>query len=649
MVAESPEHIHLKWSSGRFSLDADLVLGPYEGRLDNEGERVALYDAEGNLVDEVDYRIGFPWPIVGSPVPRGTTGTGASIQLINPGADNEVAGHWRSSPPSPVALNSEVFRNNLPPHARQVRCDPEQPVSGEPVVVTIKVTDTDGVIGVGMGYQVVLAGQYRPARLPVSLGVLQGAPDTEPLKNPGYYDSGQWTHVLMRDDGIGGDGAAGDHVYTAIIPAQPNRTLIRYRFDAMDLLGAGVTAPHADDPSLNFAYYVYDGVPDYEGYSADMLQRLPVHHLLTRSEDMRQALGYGGDQIPQFAGGGANPARFVYNWYGTFVYDGVVYDNIRYRLRGANGALENTAFVPYTLANPADYLLRGVNVIAVQVVNASLSGSSDCFIDVRLTGRSGSTRGSEPAGPLTAGKGKYEIETIWESEELVSFEPETTIPASVVEAGRTYRVRCRVKDDTGHWSHWSLPVQFQANEPVSAGILEDLRVTEVMYNPADAPPGVTFDNDEFEFIELKNTGDAILDLSHVSFVDGVTFDFAAGAIVSLPPGEFLLVVRNRDAFELRYGAELAGAIAGQYAGKLANGGENVKLVDFWDGTIAEFEYNDGPGWPQQADGEGHSLIPLDSALPGEPTGSLNDAGNWRASTEIGGSPGRDDLLPMGDF
>jgi len=44
-----------------------------------------------------------------------------------------------------------------------------------------------------------------------------------------------------------------------------------------------------------------------------------------------------------------------------------------------------------------------------------------------------------------------------------------------------------------------------------------------------------------------------------------------------------------------------------------------------------------------ADGSGHSLVPLDIAIPGESEGSLNFGSNWRASTNIGGSPGQDDI------
>ncbi len=308
----------------------------------------------------------------------------------------------------------------------------------------------------------------------------------------------------------------------------------------------------------------------------------------------------------------------------------------------AESAIENSDFVPYSFSAPATYLVEGTNTIAVQLLNASLSGSSDCFFDLRLTGHLPSDEPSQDEESVEAGPRKYEFETLWESPELTTFEPQVSIPGSVVEAGRTYRVRCRMKDNTSRCSHWSAPMQFQAGEPISVGTRSGLRITELMYNPPASILQPDIDDEDFEFIELKNTSDEMLDLSDVSFVDGVEFDFRDGDITTLAPGEFVLVVRNREAFTSRYGAGLLHRIAGQYEGKLANEGENVRLVDLWNGAIAEFTYDDEAGWPALADGEGHSLVPLESALPGEPHGSLRDPANWRASTERGGSPGLDD-------
>jgi hypothetical protein len=161
-----------------------------------------------------------------------------------------------------------------------------------------------------------------------------------------------------------------------------------------------------------------------------------------------------------------------------------------------------------------------------------------------------------------------------------------------------------------------------------------------MYNPPDE---AGYDNDAFEFIELKNTGPNTLDLTYVSFTNGVGFNFADGNVASIGPGEIVLVVSDINAFKFRYGPSLN--VAGQYVGRLDNGGESVQLTDYWNGTIAEFNYNDGRGWPVVADGAGHSLVPVNSAIPDEPYGSLEYGGNWRASTYINGSPGIDDPTP----
>jgi hypothetical protein len=313
----------------------------------------------------------------------------------------------------------------------------------------------------------------------------------------------------------------------------------------------------------------------------------------------------------------------------------------------ATAAIENWEFVPSDLGDPRTWLVEGTNVIAVQVLNASLSDSSDCFIDVRLT----STRSQNAGG--TAGTvspqisrkvaGKYEIDAVWQSDEIKTYSSNITIPAAAITPGQTYRVRCRMKDNTGRWSHWSNPVQFTAGEPLAAGILADLRITEVMYNPAAPPSGG--DNNEFEFLELKNIGDEALNLSSVSIDKGVTFAFAGSSVTTLGPGKFVLVVKNKAAFLSRYGSALSGLIAGEYQGKLSNSGETVALVDLWNGTVVEFTYGDGRGWPQSADGGGHSLVPLNSAVLAEPQGSLNYAGNWRASTYMNGSPGQDDPAP----
>ncbi len=151
------------------------------------------------------------------------------------------------------------------------------------------------------------------------------------------------------------------------------------------------------------------------------------------------------------------------------------------------------------------------------------------------------------------------------------------------------------------------------------------------------------DNPEVEFIELHNIGQVPLDLTGLRFTSGVLFDFSQGAITELAPGAYVLVVRNRDAFEDVYGSGLP--VAGEFAGdtRLANEGEIIKLEDSGSNTIEEFRYNDGPAWPASAQGAGRSLVRLRPDARTEP----DSPASWRPSTTDYGNPGGSDSTPFG--
>ena len=40
-----------------------VAMGPFSGGLSGDGENVELRNAQGQLIDEVDYNVSFPWPI----------------------------------------------------------------------------------------------------------------------------------------------------------------------------------------------------------------------------------------------------------------------------------------------------------------------------------------------------------------------------------------------------------------------------------------------------------------------------------------------------------------------------------------------------------------------------------------------------------
>ncbi len=271
------------------------------------------------------------------------TSTGSSDFSIDVEVRTPPPGELTIGNPTPGSVNT-VFSPAAPPITRQVQHEPKQPKAGIETVITVKVTDPDGVASVLLEYQTVAPGAYVPAFLAKPTSQLNSNPNAPRTANPAYSEPANWTILPMLDDGSEADDVAGDDTFSVKIPGQDNRTLVRYRITVEDSMGAAVRLPYSDDPVLNFAYFVYNGVPDYVAgtrsvlgaphtYPAETLTSIPVHHIITNSADFDQAVAYNsGDQISR----GNYDARSAYNWSCTFIYDGKVYDNIGYRLRQRN-------------------------------------------------------------------------------------------------------------------------------------------------------------------------------------------------------------------------------------------------------------------------------------------------------------------------
>jgi hypothetical protein len=148
------------------------------------------------------------------------------------------------------------------------------------------------------------------------------------------------------------------------------------------------------------------------------------------------------------------------------------------------------------------------------------------------------------------------------------------------------------------------------------------------------------DGNAYDFIEVKNISDETVSLQGYKFDNAIDFKFKNADQTTLEPGEYLVAVDDIDAFNLAYPSNTI-PIAGEFSGNFSNSGEKVHL-EFRDNDLISFTYDDARNWPQAADGAGHSLVPLDSAMDDQEKGSLDYGGNWRASTYAGGSPGTAD-------
>lgn len=241
-------------------------------------------------------------------------------------------------------------------------------------------------------------------------------------------------------------------------------------------------------------------------------------------------------------------------------------------------------------------LTSGSNILSIHGMNVS-TGSSDFLITAELAATKSDVGSVAPTAIEYTGG--------------FHFSQSTTL-------------KSRVFLTSGLWS--ALHEAVYAVGPVA----ENLRVAEMMYHPTDP-------NDEF--IELMNVGDQPINLNLVRFTKGVDFTFGADVLAD---GDRILVVRDQIEFMKQY-PTFSGRIAGEYEGRLDDGGDKIRLRDALDTIIHEFTYKDG--WYDITDGEGFSLTIIDPAAA-DPN-LWDEKAGWRPSVAVGGSPGDDDagLLP----
>ena len=122
-----------------------------------------------------------------------------------------------------------------------------------------------------------------------------------------------------------------------------------------------------------------------------------------------------------------------------------------------------------------------------------------------------------------------------------SVSPSAIAYTNPVVIDKTTPVSARAKSGT-NWS--ALPVEATFN---IARYANALRITEMMYHPAQQ--AVAGDEDNYEFLELKNTGATPVNVSGF-FFDGITHTFPPGTVI--PSNSFYVLARSRTAFSNRY-------------------------------------------------------------------------------------------------
>src|SRR5665213_1640293 len=160
-------------------------------------------------------------------------GLGSSLELMNPALPNGYALNWGSSTTfngTPGEPNS-IALTNIAPIITSVTHVPAIPKPTDVVTVSARIIDehTNG--------------------LTVTLFYRNASMDTPPA----------FSSQFMSDDGAHNDGLAGDGIYAAILPAQPDHTVIEFYLQATDLESHVRTYPDVIVPtnSLRTANLLY--------------------------------------------------------------------------------------------------------------------------------------------------------------------------------------------------------------------------------------------------------------------------------------------------------------------------------------------------------------------------------------------------------
>ncbi len=133
---------------------------------------------------------------------------------------------------SPGGPNSQ-FSSNVGPAIYSVTHSPALPAANQPVVVTARVHDPDGVLSLALHYRLDPAISY--------------------------------TVIPMNDSGTGGDAVRGDGIYSATIPGQVANQMVAFYITAADLAGAGTRFPtirtNDNEPNRECLVMFGDGNP----------------------------------------------------------------------------------------------------------------------------------------------------------------------------------------------------------------------------------------------------------------------------------------------------------------------------------------------------------------------------------------------------
>jgi hypothetical protein len=304
----------------------------------------------------------------------------------------------------------------------------------------------------------------------------------------------------------------------------------------------------------------------------------------------------------------------------------------------SGGTASDFAPMSVDLTSFKNLLVSGVNVLAMQVHNASLSGSSDCIASIVLGGIISSPATSEDpqvrlvinellansdAAPgvdwielYNPGPLAVDLSNVYLSDsrhDLLCYKLPSGVvlqpgqfwavsqgaapdglPFGLDFAGETVYLTSATSDPQPAPTRVLDAVRYEVTEPdVTLGRFPDGsdsfgRLSFATRGAPNARPQVNdivineimyhhvLREDRYEYIELYNRGAAAVSLAGWAFTDGVEYQFGDGVVMA--PGSYLVVAKDPDFLAALYDNLVVGSnLFGPYTGALDDHGERIRL------------------------------------------------------------------------
>ena len=258
IVAKDPKRLA---SIKEYRLGSVTVLGPYEGVLSNNGERVSVENDGGNTEDSVRYSALFPWPIGADSIGAGPKWTGIdpmqyqyrgmSLERINFSLSGGDPANWVASP---LEKNATPGRPN---HIARKRSMPA------PIVTSTRAVNSKGNILIGKLDAVTIEAKFSTNETLTGVTLEY------------FYDNleKEGETLANRDMKLVGG------LWTYKLPKKPDRTLVRYRILADLGKGQEQISPRKSDPYSWHAYFVMPKFTDTRKYFELMVSRKGISQL----------------------------------------------------------------------------------------------------------------------------------------------------------------------------------------------------------------------------------------------------------------------------------------------------------------------------------------------------------------------------------